>query len=181
LYGNKEGRVSEIKSSLELALEKTKGIKTTQEEREQIKKQEYLSQATSLLSKYLSGEDRIEDVKKVLEKDEPLTKEFLALLWTKITMISDVNQRVLEAISHFQKNGETLAIKIEGLQKEYERVREEKLNGMEKTILARLAEKGIRGSAIVPNPSGSKEGMELLDILENEYSGKLQEIIKAVI
>ena len=70
--------MSELKSALELALEKTREIKTTQEEREEIKKQEYISQATGLLTRYWSGEDRLEAIEKILSRDELLTREFLS-------------------------------------------------------------------------------------------------------
>lgn len=170
--------MSELKSALELVLEKTKGIKPTQEEREQIKKQEYISQATALLSGYLSGEDRIEYIEKELRGDEPLTETFLSLLWSKLNAVSDINQRLLKAISRFQKNGEVVATKMEVLYQEYQKVREEKLKGIEETIIEKLAQRGIKGSAIIPHPPGSKEGMQLLDVLEKEYSSKLKEIIK---
>ena len=172
--------MSELKSALELALEKTREIKTTQEEREEIKKQEYISQATGLLTRYWSGEDRLEDIEKILSRDELLTREFLSLVWSKPNTISNINDKLLEVINRFQKNGQTVATKIEGLYGEYQRARGEKLKAIEKLIVEELAQRGIRGAAITPNPEGSREGMQLLAALEKEYSSKLQEIITAI-
>jgi hypothetical protein len=170
--------VNEIKSALELALDKTKKIKATPEEREQLKKQEDISRATGLLSRYMSDEDRIEDLEKALEDNEVLTRTFLSLLWAQLNAVFDINEKVLKAIGRFQGNGEAVATKIARLYQDYQEIKREKLKGIEKTLMEKLAQRGIMGSAIVPNPMGSKEAMQLLHSLEEEYRGKLQEMMK---
>jgi hypothetical protein len=172
--------VSELKSTLELVLEKTRNITTTPEEKEQIKKQEYIDQATILLNRYLSREERVEDLVKALAGNDFLVNEFLSLLWDKLNIVSGINPRVLEAITLFQKDGEVIANKLKELEEEYQREREEKLKNLRKSIIESLAQRGIKGSAVIPNPEGSQEGKGLLKSLEEEYEHKLRAVKESV-
>jgi len=172
----KEVTVDEIKSAIELVLEKTKGIKATPEERAQIKKQECVAQATSLLNRYLAREERAEDVMGLLKDNPPLREEFLSLLWAKIEGIEDLDPMIIEAIGVFEGDGHQIADRLQGLYREYREARQKKIEELNEEILKRLSQKGILGNAIRPNPEGTEEGARSLSRIERDYSAKLREL-----
>ena len=60
--------MGEIKSTLELAMERTRKLAITQEEREEIKRQELLKKATGLSRRYMEGHIPLHEVLREIER-----------------------------------------------------------------------------------------------------------------
>jgi hypothetical protein len=72
--------VAEIKSAVELAMEKTKGMHLSREEKEKIKEEELHAKAQSLVNRFLEVDFHLKEVEKDLGKHHPEQREHLEKL-----------------------------------------------------------------------------------------------------
>ena len=89
--------MGEIKSTLELAMERTKKIAISEKEKEEIKQKEVLQKATSLFHRYREGHLPLNDILKEIERMEKKTaimvKEILLSQWIDALSLNDDDER----------------------------------------------------------------------------------------
>ncbi|MBW2028424.1 MAG: hypothetical protein JRH06_04290 [Deltaproteobacteria bacterium] len=165
--------MGEIKSTLEIIMEKTKGLTMSDEERAAYKEQEATRKIKGLVQKYAYraidlGSLRVELVP--LEKEYPgrLKKMLLQETLPRIEMDED-NEPIFELLE------KVLGLDTGPMRKALEEARQSldmKRVSLEKAMLERLEEKGISGSAVLPNISADKAWArrvgEMMDALRRE-------------
>ena len=72
--------MAEIKSAIELAMEKTKGMHLSREEKEKLKEEELHSRAQGLVNRFLEVDFNLKEVQKDLAKYEPGQREHMEKL-----------------------------------------------------------------------------------------------------
>ncbi len=72
--------MAEIKSAVELALEKTKGLSLSGQEKEKIREEESQAKARSLVNRYLQVDFHLREMEKELARHAPEEREHLAKL-----------------------------------------------------------------------------------------------------
>ena len=70
-----DSNVGEIKSTLELAMERTRKFAISEKEKEEMKQKEVLKKATSLSHRYREGYLSLNDILKQIEKMEKKTRK----------------------------------------------------------------------------------------------------------
>jgi hypothetical protein len=142
--------MGEIKSTLDLIMERTKGLSLSTEERKKLQQQEWLGKARGWAQKYLDELIDAQDLKGAIEAlEEPGEGKSL------------LKQELLEAVDpegDNEKRWEVLEV-LWGLSREpYLRIIEEFRSTVAQagarraeTTAGRLAARGITGSAVVPN------------------------------
>ena len=173
--------MGEIKSTLELVMEKTKGIAISEDEKREMKKKEILQKATALSNRYREGQIPLGHVLKEIEKMEEKTatevRELLLSQWIDGLSLSGGNERLLEGIEVLgHREIEDVRQEFRRLLSECEREREEGKMQAQSRIAEILRQEGIEGSAVEPNPERSdlwQEGRRRLDLI---YGKKLQKI-----
>ena len=94
--------MGEIKSTLELAMERTKKFAISEKEKEEIKQKEVLQKATSLFHRYREGHLPLNGILKEIEKMEKKTaimvKEFLLSQWIDALSLDDDDERIFKGI-----------------------------------------------------------------------------------
>ena len=82
--------MGEIKSTLELAMERTKHFSVSEKERDEIKQKEALRKATGFFHRYREGHLSLNDILKEVERMERKTaatvKEYLLSHWMMTTI-----------------------------------------------------------------------------------------------
>ena len=73
--------MAEIKSAVELAMERTKGLRLSHEEMEKIKEEEVQSKAVGLVNRFLEVDFHLRDVEKELAKFDPQQRKHLEQLF----------------------------------------------------------------------------------------------------
>lgn len=144
--------MAEIKSTMDIIMEKTKGLTLTEEERRKIGEEEARRKVNGLVQRYLDG--RI-DMAKVTEEVGPVPevrREFF---------LQEMKRNLLERIDPALDHGPILSllaslpgVDVGALQREIERFRtetRERRRLQEKALLDEFEERGIRGDAVVPN------------------------------
>lgn len=147
--------MGEIKSTLELIMEKTKGLSMTPEEKEAFRLEEWLKKARGRIQKYLDDLEGVEEIKEEwIRKDNPprgweaaLKKEILAGLDPDKDEENEKRLRLLKDLLDLPDGPFR-----EAIQAYKDKVTEEarRLEVLERERLKLL---GISGSAVLPNPA----------------------------
>ncbi|MBI5585028.1 MAG: hypothetical protein HY892_14545 [Deltaproteobacteria bacterium] len=148
--------MGEIKSTLDLIMEKTRGLALSEEEKKKLKGQEWLGKARGWAQRYLDGMIGPQDL-----------KTGIAALGEPEEAGNLLKQELVEAINpegDNEKRWEALEI-LWGLSRApYVRIIEQFRSGLAEAERRRaealaglLSEKGISGTAVVPNLQGDPE------------------------
>jgi hypothetical protein len=175
--------MAEIKSTLELALERTKKMAISEKEKEEIRQKKLLEKAKGLFHRYREGHAPLSELRKEIERMDDKTsaavKDFLLSQWIDALSLKDEDERLIKGIE-WLKNGrlEETMRRFRQLSSQY-REETEKIRQETRTQLVEaLKGEGIAGSAIEPNVEGSLPGKEAVEKLDHLYGGKLEEIRK---
>ncbi len=142
--------MAEIKSTLDLIMEKTKGLTLSPEEKEEIRREEWLKKARGWIQKFLDGWVDMDKVKKELFSQETPAgwKEILQPEIIGALEPERDNEKRFQLITDLlDMPGEPFSKILKGCR---QKVEEEQTRLREKS-LSRLADQGISGSAVIPH------------------------------
>jgi len=171
--------MSEIKSAIELAMEKTKGLGMDEEERELFARKDVESKVRVILRRYQEGMIDGHGVKKELnniEGDEKLkAKVLLDTLIEGFDLTGD-NKKIF-ALFHLTGSGldERLGFELEALQKNFTKEMEKRKMIISARIEDKLKARGITGNGIEPNTQTWDEWKETLDEVAHAFNERLEE------
>jgi hypothetical protein len=177
--------VGEIKSTLELAMERTKKFAISEKEKEEMKQKEVLQKATGLFHRYREGHLPLNEIMREIERMEKKTattvKEFLLSQWIDALSLEGDVERILKGIESLkQRSINEVKGKFYSLLSQYH---EEKENAKEEVTIQfteALRKDGISGSAVEPKLEGSELWKKEIEKLDQSYRMKLEEIKKAL-
>jgi hypothetical protein len=170
--------MGEIKSTMDIIMEKTKGLTMTEEEKKAFKRQEMEGKIKGLILKYvdgLMGMERLkEDIaglrtKKQAELEQLIRKETMALIKP-----GESNAPLLGILSSVVGMDTEPIIKLLGdfdSKIENERAEREEVLGEE------LRKKGISGSAVIPNLDADEEWAEVLSKAKGTFRKELNSLL----
>ena len=159
--------MAEIKSSIELAMEKTKNLVMDEEERKLSALRDTENKIRATLRRYLEGMIERDDVEKEMEEikgDEGLKRSLLIDLLIEEFDIGSDNTRLLELF--YIVNGglqESLKKELATLKNKFKEEMEKRGMIIRERIAGRLREMGITGDGVEPNIEEWdewKEGLE---------------------
>ena len=166
--------MGEIKSTLEIIMEKTKDLTLTEEEKEEIKQKDMAGKIKGIIQKYLDG---ILDLNRLmieiaaLEEDnrDMVSRVVIDELLQKIGPEAD-NTLVLQVLDT-REEIDTAPIKdmLEGFQK---RLAEEKAV-LEEGLMKSLKDKGISGSSVIPNINADPVWMDNIAEMTKAFEERL--------
>jgi len=142
--------MGEIKSTLDLIMEKTKNLTMSAEEKEEVRRQEWLKKARGWIQKFLDDQIDMDKVKnELLGKDYPLG-------WEKILQEELITGLEPEGENEkrFQLIKELLGIPEDRFRKVQEDFHQRLAReGDKRTALLKdqLSKQGVSGSAVIPN------------------------------
>ncbi|OGP50292.1 MAG: hypothetical protein A2Y79_00950 [Deltaproteobacteria bacterium RBG_13_43_22] len=142
--------MAEIKSTLDLIMEKTKGLTLSPKEKEEIRREEWLKKARGLIQKFLDDRTDLGKVQdELFDREKPL--EWKNLL--KRELINGLDPEG-DNEKRFQLLGEFLQIPLENFLKILEafnqRINQEKVRQTDH-LIKQLTGKGVSGAAVIPN------------------------------
>ncbi len=174
---NKEGSiVAEIKSTLDLVMEKTKDLTLSAHEKKEQQRKALTDALKGVLQKYEDGVFSPDHVEKEIESLEgrfsldakPLLKD---LVFDRLTLDPD-NPGLLELIRR------VLSCDTEGISgvlSDYRRARDAVLDRALREALTTLREKhGISGSAVMPNPENDPNVKTALEKIRASFNALLE-------
>lgn len=169
--------MGEIKSTWDIVMEKTKGLKVTPRDRERIKKGELTSRISAIFHRYMDAQGTQVYLKKELEglriEERRIVKRELLLLLLDGIDLSKDNRKMITGIETLK--GKPVAKTLERLRllaSEYKASGDERAREIEGIFRRRLAAMGISGSAVQPNLEGKRDWIEALEGLQREYGNR---------
>lgn len=147
--------MGEIKSAIELAMERTKGLVMDDKEKQEAAAKELGSRIGGLLRRYLEEMVDWDDFRKEYEKVEGNKTQKNELLVDAALSefdLSDDNEKVFDILSFVGGDADDrLKKEIDDLQSEFHNRMATEVQGVRKSITARLQRMGISGNAVEPN------------------------------
>jgi hypothetical protein len=173
--------MGEIKSTLELAMERTKKIAISEKEREEIKRKEILLKVTGLFHRYKEGYLPLNEILKEIETMEENTgktvKEGLLSQWIDALSLNEDNERLLKGLESLKhRDIDDVKQKFHQLLSQYRREKEKIRQELEAQLSKALKKEGIDGSAVEPNVEASQTWEKENEKLNDSYKMKLEEI-----
>ena len=169
--------MAEIKSAVELAMEKTKGMHLSREEKEKIKEEELHAKAQSLVNRFLEVDFHLKEVEKDLGKYHPEQREHLEKLMLhylcEAIQLDRDNDLIFQGVEAFQKENKNTIKKIRELIEDYRRRQEKEYKQAEKVLLKKWERQGISGSAVQPKVEGSPEWQEAIGKFKQPFDDQL--------
>ena len=173
--------MGEIKSTLELAMERTKKVAISEKEKEEMKRREVLQKATGLFHRYREGHLPLNEILKQIERMEKKTattvKEFLLSQWIDALSLDDGEERILKGIESLeQRNIHEVKQKFHHLLSQYQGEKEKVNEKVKGQWIEVLRNDGIWGSAVEPKLEGGELWKKENEKLDHSYKMKLEEI-----
>ena len=173
--------MGEIKSTLELAMEKTRKFAISEKEKEEIKQREILQKATSLFHRYRAGHLPLNELLKEIEKMDKRTsttvKESLLSQWIDALSLEENAERIFKGIESLKgRSVDEGKQKFHHLLSQYQKEKEKIKEEVKAQFITSLKEAGIHGSAVEPTFEGGEHWKIEKEKLDNPYGLKLEEI-----
>jgi len=172
--------MGEIKSSLELAMERTKKFAISEKEKEEIKQKEVLRKATSLFHRYREGHLPLNDILKEIEKMEKKTaitvKELLLSQWIDALSLDDDSEKILKGIESLkQKTIDEVKQKFHQMLSQYRGEQQKIKEKVRVQFTEAMRRDGIYGSAVDLKIEGGEPWEKEKEKLDHSYKMKLEE------
>lgn len=173
--------MGEIKSALELAMERSKKYAISDAEREKIKEKEILQKAMGLFHRYKEGHftlnELAREIERMDEKAREKVKETLLSQWLDALALDDDSKRFLDAIESMKGRGlNEIKEKFQKIIAAYQKETDEARQRMSQQLAEDLRSEGIDGDAVDPNVEGQASWKNLLDTVRRSHQGKLDKI-----
>jgi hypothetical protein len=173
--------VGEIKSTLELALERTKKISISEEEREKIKQKETLQKVNGFFHRYKEGRlplnEILRDIERMDEKARALSEEILLSQWIDALSLNEEDERLLRGIEALKgREIDDERAKLHHLLSQYQREKDRVKEEVTVRSTEALKRDGISGSAVEPKLEGNELWKDENEKLEYSYRMKLENI-----
>lgn len=173
--------MGEIKSTLDIALERIKKIEITEKEREEIKRKEISQKALSLTNRYIEDPISLHDIQKEIEKMDDHTKKMvkeiiLSRLIDELSLQSNYESLITGIEWLKEKELKEIKDELKNLAKQFEKEREKMRKNLENKLKDSLRRSAIEGSAIVVNIDSSDLWKEEITKLNESYEAKIKMI-----
>jgi hypothetical protein len=173
--------MGEIKSTLELAMERTKKFAISEKEKEEMKQKEVLQKATRLFYGYRDGHLPLNEILKQIERMENKTattvKELLLSQWVDTLSLDYEEERILKGIESLeQRDIHEVKQKFRNLLSQYQGEKEKVKEKARLQLIEGLRKDGIYESAVEPKLEGSELWKKENESLNCSYQIKLDEI-----
>jgi len=173
--------MGEIKSSIELAMERTKKFAISEKEKEEIKQKEVLQKATSLFHRYREGHLPLNNILKEIEKMEKkiaiTVKKLLLSQWIDALSLDDDDERIFKGIESLkQRSMDEVKQKFHSLLSQYLSEKEKVKEEVKVQFTEALRKEGIYGNALEPQIEGGELWKKEIEKLSHSYRVKLEEI-----
>ncbi len=169
--------MAEIKSAIELAMERTKGLVMDEKEKEKSLIQDAENRLRVMVRRFLDGGIDIDDFQGQYDKVELTEVARRSLLVDMVVSGFDVGEdKKLFDLLHVvdRKLDKRLSVELDTLQRQFSEALEKKNGEVRKRILGRLSKMGISGSSLEPNLPAWDEWREAVTETKLAFGSRLQ-------
>lgn len=170
--------MTEIKSTLDLVMEKLKDLKVTDEDKRAFKQQEEREKAQRLFHPFFEGEARDWDSLKeeVARLSEAAKEELLRMISEGLSLEDGLSERYAKGLEVLFGKG--LMEEVQQLMEAYQKRRDDRIAQFKEEVRQSLACRGIKGTAVEPNPKLHPRWKEGMEELQQGFRAELLELLK---
>jgi hypothetical protein len=176
--------MAEIKSTVELALERTKGLRLSHEEMEKMREEELQSKAVGLVNRFLEVDFHLRDVEKELAKFDPQQRKHLEQLFLQHLIeamnLDRDNDLILQGLEALLPKSAWTVKKIKDLLQRYQLRKKDESLKTRNELLGGLERLGISGSAVHPKVEGSPEWEKEVSTFKPGFEEELKKLKKGI-
>lgn len=177
--------MAEIKSTLELAMERMRKVAISEEEKVEIKRKEISQKATGLFHRYREGHLSLNEILRETGRMESgegaMVKKLLLSQWIDALSLDGDNETILKGIETLKgKEVDDARQRLNHLVSEYRKEKEKAEEAIKTQLRDGLKKEGIHGSAVVPHIAGQKGWKELLGTIDRTFRGRIEEVREAL-
>ncbi len=169
--------MGEIKSTLEIIMEKTKGLTLTEEEKEAFRWKEVEGKVKGNLLKFLDGLMGIEELKKEIAsfdgKGQDIAKEVIIKECVDRIDLEADNSPLFDVL---EKVASVKTISFQKILLDFYRDLDRKRGVRGKALREEIQRKGISGSAVLPNLNADQEWTNYVLNAKERFREKVQDI-----
>ncbi|NWF53614.1 MAG: hypothetical protein HXY45_02330 [Syntrophaceae bacterium] len=177
--------MAEIKSAVELAMERTKGLRLSHEEMEKMKEEEMQSKAAGLVNRFLEVDFHLRDVEKELGKFDPRQRKHLEQLFLhhliEAMNLDRDNDLIFQGLETFLPTSAWTVKKIKDLIQKYQSRKKDEFQKTQNDLRAGLERMGISGSAVRPKVEGSPEWDKARSAFKPRFEEELKKLKKGIL
>jgi hypothetical protein len=166
--------MGEIKSTLDIIMEKTKGLTMSDEEKKAFKAQEMARKVRGLIQKHLDGILEMDGLKieaaALAETDEDMVKTMIRKESIPRIEIGENNEPILRIL---EETTGLDTVSIRKALKDFEGRLEQQKGVREKELIKSLDKKGISGSAVLPNIHADREWSRYVAEIKKEFQERV--------
>jgi hypothetical protein len=166
--------MGEIRSTLDIIMEKTKGLAMSEAEKKAFKEQEMAGKVKGLIRKVMAGAvdmDKLKvEVAAFAERDEDVVRMMIREESIPRIEIGEDNEPILRIL---EETTEVDTGSIRKALKEFEGSLEQEKAVCEKGLIKTLEKKGISGSAVIPNIQADPEWTQQVSEMRDEFQKRL--------
>ena len=171
--------MGEIKSTMDIIMEKTKGLTMSEEEKAEYKLQELTGKVKGLIQKFLDGIldlDRLKiEMSALSEKQNDAVKEIIFEESMPHIELGADNEPVFKVLT---ETAEVDTSPIREMERTFIGRIEKKRGEYEKSLGNQLEKKGISGSAVIPNLKADPDWKQYLSHENDTFRAKLSAQLK---
>jgi DNA-directed RNA polymerase alpha subunit len=173
--------MAEIKSALELAMERSKRFAISDQERDEIKRREIEQKATGLFHRYIEGHLSLHEILKEIERADEKTrtviKEILLSQWIDALSLQEEDERLLKGIESLKgRSLDEIREKLHRLSQDLSEKKEDARQKAREEMTGELRRMGIYGGAVEPNTTGSQVMKSLLEPIDLMYREEIRSV-----
>ena len=173
--------MAEIKSTLDIIMEKAKKFSVTEEEKQGFKRQELEGKIKGLVQKSIDGiwdSERFQvEVAALQAKDKDLVDQVLKEELVTRLELKENSQELLKMLEYVAGSASSGVRKVLA---DFEKKGEEQKEIRQKTLLESFQKKGISGSAVLPNMDTDPEWLRAHSELKRELQEAIREQLKSL-
>jgi len=167
--------MGEIRSTMDIIMEKTNGLTMTDEEKAELKQRELTGRIKGLIQKFFDNSinlDRLRTESAVLrEEQQEMFDQIIKEEAIKKIELEGNNEPVFTVLENTTGID---AVPIHKILGDFEQRLENERKVHERTLRDRLKEKGISGSAVLPNIKADPEWNDFVSNLKQEFREKVE-------
>ena len=172
--------MAEIKSTIDLIMERTKGLTLSPEEKERLEEEKRVRGAQTLVQRYLRGELSPEELSR--KRDEITSnaqKAMMKALVEGIRLGREEFNRAMGALERWGGKGNRVQLqRIRDLAHPFGQALQKRRRKVKAELWEDLARKGVQGSAVEPNVEGSDKWDETIEAVAQEFDPRLRQLRK---
>ena len=173
--------MAEIKSTLDIIMEKAKKFSVTEEERQGFKRQELEGKIKGLVQKTIDGilySERFQvEVTALQAKDKDLVDQVLKEELVTRLEVEQNSQELLKMLEYVAGSASSGVRKVLA---DFEKKSEKQKGIRRKTLLESFKKKGISGSAVVPNMDADPEWARIKSEMRRQLQEEIREQLKYI-